>query len=72
MVPGAEFGRTIRINDNDGRDHHNAFVGLLAGAGDHTLARGDGRVGHGLGVVVSAERRDRAQQLQLRDLAAWV
>ncbi len=34
VVPGTEFGRTPRINDRDGRDHHNkAFTCLLAGAG---------------------------------------
>ena len=34
VVLGSEFVRTPRINDNDGRDHHdNAFTCLLAGAG---------------------------------------
>ncbi len=34
VVLGTEFGRTPRINGNDGRDHHNrAFTCLLAGAG---------------------------------------
>ena len=34
VVLGTEFGRTPRINDADGRDHHNkAFTCLLAGAG---------------------------------------
>ena len=34
MVLAAEFGRTLRINDKDGRDRHmNAITCLLAGAG---------------------------------------
>ena len=34
VVLGTEFGRTPRMNDNDGRDHHNkAFTCLLTGAG---------------------------------------
>ena len=34
VVLGTEFGRTPKINGNNGRDHHNmAFTCLLAGAG---------------------------------------
>ena len=33
MVLGTEFGRTPRINDNDGGDYHNSVRYLLAGAG---------------------------------------
>ena len=34
VVLGTEFGRTPRINDNDGWDHHDeGFTCLLAGAG---------------------------------------
>ena len=34
VVLGTHFGRTPRINDNDGREHHSdAFLCLLAGAG---------------------------------------
>ena len=34
VVLGTEFGRTPRINDNDGRDDHSEqFKCLLAGAG---------------------------------------
>ena len=34
VVLGSEFGRTPRISENDGREHHDkAFTCLLAGAG---------------------------------------
>lgn len=34
VVPDTEFGGTARINDNDGREHHDkAVTCLLAGAG---------------------------------------
>ena len=34
VVLGTEFGRTPRINDSDGQDHHNELVAcLLAEAG---------------------------------------
>ncbi len=34
VVLGTEFGRTLRTNDNDGRDHRNKdFTCLLAEAG---------------------------------------
>ena len=32
-VLGTEFGRTPCINDNDGRDHYEAFICLLSGVG---------------------------------------
>ncbi len=47
VVLGTEFGRTPRINDRDGRDHHNkAFTCLLAGAeikGGQAYGKTDGR-----------------------------
>ena len=33
VVLGSEFGRTPRINDEDGWDYHNSVRCLLAGAG---------------------------------------